>query len=386
MVGHPALTEEYKAALWERYGRGESVSAIARAVGRHSVTVGQFIRAAGGIRPPPVCRSQVRLSLAEREEISRGLAAGEAMRAIALRLRRAPSTISREIARNGGGRGYRALRADKAAHARARRAKPCKLAGHPRLATLVEHKLAAKWSPAQIAGWLARTYVDDDEMRVSHETIYRTLFVQSRGALRHELTRYLRTRRGVRRPKAHKAGKGAGRGQLTGIVHISQRPAEAQDRAVPGHWEGDLLLGKGMSAIATLVERSSRFTMLVQLERITSEVVVTALATHVLTLPEQLRRSLTWDQGKEMAQHARFTIDTGVAIYFCDPKSPWQRGSNENTNGLLRQYFPKRITDLRIYSQAELDAVAAELNARPRKTLGFMTPSEKLNEAVALTH
>jgi IS30 family transposase len=257
---------------------------------------------------------------------------------------------------------------------------------HPRLATLVERKLASKWSPEQIAGWLARTYADDDGMRASHETIYRTLFVQSRGPLRHELTQHLRTRRGVRRPKAHKGLKGDGRGQLTGIVHISQRPAEAEDRAVAGHWEGDLLLGKGMSGIATLVERSSRFTMLVKLDSIKSEAVVTALAQHVVTLPEQLRRSLTWDQGKEMALHARFTIDTGVQIYFCDPKSPWQRGSNENTNGLLRQYFPKRVTDLRVYSQADLDAVAAELNGRPRKTLEFMTPSQKFNEAVALAH
>jgi IS30 family transposase len=251
--------------------------------------------------------------------------------------------------------------------------------------TLVEQKLTSTWSPEQIAGWLARTYVDDPEMRVSHETIYRTLFVQSRGAPRRELTQHLRTRRGIRRSKGHKGLKGDGRGQLTGIVHLSERPAEAEDRAVPGHWEGDLLLGKGRSGIATLVERCSRFVMLIKLERIISETVVAALAQHILTLPEQLRRSLTWDQGKEMAQHATFTIDTGVQIYFCDPKSPWQRGSNENTNGLLRQYFPERVTDLRVYSQADLDAVAAELNGRPRKTLDFMTPSETFNEAVAKT-
>ncbi len=255
----------------------------------------------------------------------------------------------------------------------------------PLLRLLVREKLAQKWSPEQIAGWLARTYGDDDEMRVSHETIYRTLYVQSRGALKRELAQHLRTRRGVRRPKGHKGLKGDGRGQLTGIVSISERPAEAADRAVPGHWEGDLLLGKGMSGIATLVERWSRFAMLVKLERINSETVVAALAQHVLTLPEQLRRSLTWDQGKEMAQHARFTIDTGVQVYFCDPKSPWQRGSNENTNGLLRQYFPKRVVDFRAYDQGQLDAIAAELNGRPRKTLAFMTPSEKFNEAVALT-
>jgi IS30 family transposase len=379
------LTEEYKADLWDRYGRGESASVIARAVGRHVVTVAEFIRDAGGIRPARVCRSDVRLSLDEREEISRGLAAGDTLRTIAERLGRAPSTVSREVKRNGGRRGYRALRADKAAHERAGRPKPCKLSLHPQLAKLVEEKLTAKWSPEQIAGWLARTYANDIEMRVSHETIYRTLFVQSRGALKRELTAHLRTRRAVRRPKAHRSAKGSGRGQLVDIVHISQRPPEVEDRAVPGHWEGDLLLGKGMSGIATLVERTSRFTMLIKLDSIKSEPVVAALAQHVVTLPEQLRRSLTWDQGKEMAQHAKFTINTGVQIYFCDPKSPWQRGSNENTNGLLRQYFPKRVTDLRDYTQADLDAVAAELNGRPRKTLEFMTPSEKFNEAVALT-
>ncbi len=384
-MGHPRLTEQYKTELWDRYGRGESASVIARAVGRHVVTVAEFIRDAGGIRPPPACVSDVRLSLVEREEISRGLAAGDSLRTIATRLGRAPSTVSREVKRHGGRGRYRALHADTAAHKAARRPKPCKLALHPRLATLVDQKLTAKWSPQQIAGWLARTYVDDAELRVSHETIYRTLFVQSRGALKRELTQHLRTRRAVRRPKAHKSAKGAGRGQLVGTVHISQRPAEAEDRAVPGHWEGDLLLGKGMSGIATLVERTSRFTMLIKLNSIKSEPVIAALTEHVVTLPEQLRRSLTWDQGKEMAQHAKFTIDTGVQIYFCDPKSPWQRGSNENTNGLLRQYFPKRVADLRDYSQADLDAVASELNGRPRKTLEFMTPSEKFNEAVALT-
>ena len=313
-MGHPRLTGEYKDALWDRYGRGESAAVIARAVARHPVTVAEFIRKAGGIRPPRSCRSDARLSLNEREEISRGLAAGDSLRSIASRLGRAPSTVCREVGRNGGARHYRALRADQAACERARRPKPCKLSLHPRLATLVEQKLVSRWSPEQIAGWLAGTYADDDEMRVSQETIYRTLFVQSRGALRHELTQHLRTRRGVRRPKAHKGLKGDGRGQLTGTVHISERPAEAEDRAVPGHWEGDLLLGKGMSGIATLVERSSRFTMLVKLDSIKSEAVVAALAQHAVTLPTELRRSLTWDQGKEMARHAQFTVDTGVQI------------------------------------------------------------------------
>jgi IS30 family transposase len=379
------MSVEDKAEVWERYGRGQTAAVIARAMGWHPSSVAEFIRDAGGIRPPRVCPSPLRLSLAEREEISRGLAAGESLRAIAGRRRRAPSTVSREVGRNGGSRRYRALQADVAAGHRARRPKPARLASDPLLRMVVVDKLASKWSPEQIAGWLARTYPDHPEMRVSHETIYRSLFVQSRGALRRELTRHLRTGRAVRRPKAHRGLKGDGRGQLTGIVHISQRPAEADDRAVPGHWEGDLLLGKGMSGIATLVERSSRFALLIRLEAINSETVVAALAAHLLTLPLQLRRSLTWDQGKEMARHATFTIDTGVQVYFCDPKSPWQRGSNENINGLLRQYFPKRVTDLTVYSQDDLDAVAAELNGRPRKTLGFMTPSEKFNEAVATT-
>jgi IS30 family transposase len=259
------------------------------------------------------------------------------------------------------------------------------LAADPLLRLVVTDKLALKWSPEQIAGWLARTWPDDPEMHVSAETIYRSLFVQSRGALRRELTRYLRSRRTVRRPKGHRRQNDTGGGQLTATVHSSQRPAEAEDRVVPGHWEGDLLLGRGMSAISTLVERSTRFVLLVKLERIDSQTVLAALREHILTLPEQLRRSLTWDQGKEMARHVAFTVDTGVQVYFCDRKSPWQRGSNENTNGLLRQYFPRKQADLRVYTQADLDAVAAELNRRPRKTLGFMTPSQKFNEAVALT-
>jgi IS30 family transposase len=247
---------------------------------------------------------------------------------------------------------------------------------------VVEAKLAARWSPQQIAGWLARTYPDDRELQVSHETIYMSLFVQPRGALRKELARYLRTRRMVRRPRAARAANGPG--QLRDVVHISARPAEAADRAVPGHWEGDLLLGSGNSAIATLVERSSRIALLVGLPNgRSSEPVLTALAQRIVTLPEQLVRSLTWDQGKEMAQHAQFTIDTGLQIYICDPRSPWQRGTNENTNGLLRQYFPKG-TDLAAVSQAELDTVAAELNGRPRQTLNWSSPSEKFAEAVAL--
>jgi IS30 family transposase len=325
-------------------------------------------------------RSPLRLSLCEREEISRGLAGGESMRSIAARLGRAPSTISREVATHGGCRRYRALPADRAALRRMRRPKPAKLATCARLRTAVEAKLAEYWSPQQISGWLAEEFPDDPEMRVSHETIYLSLYVQSRGALRKELTRYLRQGHGSRRP--HGRHTSNGQGQLGGTLHISERPAEAEDRAVPGHWEGDLLMGKRMHAMATLVERKTRFVMLIALpDGHAADVVADALAAKVVELPEQLRRSLTWDQGKEMAAHAQFSVKTGVPVYFCDPRSPWQRGSNENTNGLLRQYFPKR-TEIAHYTQADLDAVAAQLNGRPRQTLGWKTPSQALDAAL----
>jgi IS30 family transposase len=330
-------------------------------------------------KPEPV-RSPLRLSLREREEISRGLAAGESLRSIAARLGRAPSTISREVNGNGGRRRYRALPADRHALRQMRRPKPAKLVQCARLRRVVESKLELRWSPQQISGWLAREYPSDPEMRVSHETIYLSLYVQSRGALRKELTQHLRRRHGQRRPRGHRVVNG--QGQLGGTVNISQRPAEADDRAVPGHWEGDLLMGKRMHAMATLVERKTRFVTLIALpDGHRAEQVADALAEHVQTLPAQLKRSLTWDQGKEMADHARFTIDSGVQVYFCDPHSPWQRGTNENTNGLLRQYFPKR-TEIAHYSQADLDAVAAELNGRPRQTLDWMTPSQALGAAL----
>jgi IS30 family transposase len=322
----------------------------------------------------------LRLSLVEREEISRGLAGGESLRSIAGRLSRAPSTISREVSVNGGIGSYRACRADTAALRRARRPKPAKLAQCERLRRVVEDKLERRWSPQQISGWLARAFPDDPEMRVSHETIYLSLFVQSRGALRKELTRYLRRGHATRRPLGHSVMNG--QGQLRGTINIRERPAEANDRAVPGHWEGDLIFGKKMSAVATLVERKSRFVMLIALpDGHRADLVADTLATKIGTLPEQLRRSLTWDQGKEMADHARFSIDAGVTVYFCDPRSPWQRGTNENTNGLLRQYFPKR-SDLKAHTQADLDQVAAELNDRPRQTLGWLSPSEALDEAL----
>jgi IS30 family transposase len=340
-------------------------------------------RAVKRLRRPPArepIRSPLRLSTAEREEISRGLAAGESLRVIAGRLARAPSTVSREVARNGGRPIYRACRADRAAVRNMRRPKVAKLAQCPRLREAVEAKLELRWSPQQIASWLVLEFPDDAEMRVSHETIYLSLFVQSRGALRKELTRYLRMKRSVRRP----GGKPPNTGQshIPAMVNIRERPAEADDRAVPGHWEGDLLYGQGPGVVATLVERHSRFVMLVGLpENHRADVVAAALAAKITELPEHLRRSLAWDQGREMAQHAAFTIASGVPVYFCDPRSPWQRGSNENTNGLLRQYLPRK-SPLRDRTQLELDAIADELNGRPRQTLGWMTPSQTLDRAM----
>jgi IS30 family transposase len=312
------------------------------------------------------------------------LAAGDSLRRIAATLGRAPSTISREVATNGGQRTYRALTADRDARRRARRPKRAKLALNRRLRRVVESKLELFWSPQQISAWLAREWPDDAEMRVSHETIYLSLFVQGRGALRQELHNCLRSGRALRRPKARTKG-GFGQGQIVGKVMISERPAEVADRAVPGHWEGDLIMGRRMTAIATLVERHSRYVMLLRLPGgSTAESVRTAIAKRIVTLPTQLRRSLTWDQGHEMAEHARFTIDTGVQVYFCEPKSPWQRGSNENTNRLLRQYLP-RTTDMSALTQPELDRIARSLNGRPRQTLGWLTPSQAFANAVAMT-
>ena len=384
-VARRALTAQEKAEIWRRYGSGESLRSIGRSIGRSLWHIRMHVKTTGGKRPVATRPSGLRLSLPEREEISRGLAAGESCRMIARRMHRAPSSISREIARNGGRQGYRGCDAQQAARSRAQRPKPAKLSLIPRLRQLVEAKLELRWSPQQIAAWLARAYPDDRELRVSHETIYLSLFVQPRGALRKQLTRYLRTRRTLRRPGGARQVTGKGQGQLRDAVHISERPAEVDDRAVPGHWEGDLLLGTRNSAIATLVERSSRFTVLIRLPKgRSSEAVLDALKEKTATLPEQLVRSLTWDQGKEMARHAQFTIDTGLQIYVCDPASPWQRGSNENTNGLLRDYFPKG-SDLAPVSQRKLDSVAVELNGRPRQTLGWQTPSERFAEAVAMS-
>jgi transposase, IS30 family len=378
------FSEAERAEIWDALERGEAMRAIARNMGRAHGSIRTWVLANAGRRPRPPGGSELRLTLAEREEISRGLAGGLSLRAIAASLDRAPSTVCREVAANGGRRAYRALKAERAARRRARRPKTAKLAQCPRLRAVVEAQLAKYWSPEEISAWLARAYPDDAEMRVSHETIYMSLFVQGRGALRQELHRCLRSGRALRRPKARTKG-GFGQGQITNKVMISERPAEVADRAVPGHWEGDLIYGRRMTCIGTLVERSTRYVMLFALPNgHTAEAVRVALAKKIRALPTELRRSLTWDQGHEMAEHARFTIDTGVQVYFCDPKSPWQRGSNENTNGLLRQYLPK-TTDLSTVTAAELNAIGRSLNGRPRQTLGWRSPSEAFNEAVAMT-
>jgi IS30 family transposase len=341
-----------KSELWDRFEAGESLRAISRRLGRAPSSVRTHIVAAGWGRPVPAADwCPIRLSFSEREEISRGIAAGVSLRCIAGRLGRAPSTVSREVAANGGRSSYRAAVAHRASRRRAHRPKPAKLTMNPRLRAVVEAKLALWWSPLQISRWLIEAYPDDEEMRVSHETIYQSLFIQGKGALRKELSRCLRTGRAVRRPQGRLAST---KGQIRDMVMISERPAEVEDRAVPGHWEGDLIIGTGKSAIGTLVERQTRYVMLFHVPDNTAESVRVALTDTIKKLPEHLWKSLTWDQGKEMAQHATFTVDTGVEVYFCDPKSPWQRGSNENTNGLLRQYFPKG-TDLSRHTQDVLD-------------------------------
>jgi transposase, IS30 family len=379
--GYSWLQVEQTDAVWQRLRAGMAAKPAARELGISTGTVRAYLVRCGGIQPALRRRRAGYLTLLEREEISRGLAAGLSFRKIGDRLQRAVSTISREVNLNGGRAKYRALAADRAAWARTARPKPCKLAMHSRLRVIVEDKLRRRWSPQQISGWLARTYANDPEMQVSHESIYRTLFVQSRGALRRELTRYLRTGRVLRRPKGVRLPDG--RGGRPNTLHISARPAEAADRAVPGHWEGDLIFGKNMSPVATLVERSTRYLLLVALPRgdHQADAVADALAAAITRLPTHLAKSLTWDLGHEMAEHQRFTNATGMTVYFCDPKSPWQRGSNENTNGLLRQYLPRRL-NFRELTQDHFDAIAAELNDRPRQTLGFQTPSEALAEVL----
>jgi IS30 family transposase len=374
------FTAQQKAELWERWRNGLSVAAISRVLDRRNRTgVLRIVALHGGIAPASRRRAVAALRFEEREEISRCIAVGQSLRQIARSLGRAPSTVSREIGRNGGSQGYRANRADRMAWERALRPKPCRLALSRKLRWRVAQKLVLQWSPEQISGWLKQEFPADQDMQISHEAIYRSLFIQTRGVLKKELTAHLRTRRQMRLPKNHNAK--SRQGQILDMVSIRERPAEADDRAVPGHWEGDLLTGANDTHIATLVERHSRFTMLVKLAGKDTTSVVAALAKHVRKLPEELRRSLTWDQGKEMHAHKRFTIATNVKVYFCDPRSPWQRGSNENTNGLLRQYLP-RATDLSRVSQAHLNAIALRLNQRPRKTLGFETPADRLQQVL----
>jgi len=374
-------TETDKALMWERWREGESLHAIAQLFDRNHTSVRGILARTGGIRPPPRHRCARALALAEREEISRGVVAGLSVRALARSLRRAPSTVSREIRRNGGRRTYRASDAEMAAWDRAQRPKPCKLALNRTLARTVAEKLRLEWSPYQVAGWLKRTYPQDETRQVSHETIYRTLFIQARGALKKELLQHLRRNRAMRRSRHH-TQKTPDHGRITGTVSIRERPAEAEDRAVPGHWEGDLFFGSHNSQIATLVERQTRYVMLVKVAGKDTETVVNALIKQAHKLPREIYQSLTWDRGKEMADHQRFSLATDVQVYFCDPQQPWQRGSNENTNGLLRQYFPKGM-DLSDISQSKLNAIARRLNERPRQTLDFETPAERFGQGVA---
>ena len=376
-------TETDKALMWDRWQQGESLNSIARLFDRHHSAIQGILSRTGGIRPPQRRRCRLTLTLAEREEISRGLARQMSMRRIATKLGRSPSTVSREVNRNSGLKHYRASQAEQAAWDRAHRPKRCKLVQNRALARIVAEKLQLQWAPRQIAGWLKRMYPNDESFQVSHETIYKSLFIQARGALKKELLQHLRKTRAMRRSRHH-TQKTDNHGRITNAVSIRERPAEVADRAVPGHWEGDLLFGSNNSQIATLVERHTRYVMLVRTKSKDTKTVIDALIKQAHKLPRELYKSLTWDRGKEMADHQRFTLATDIKVYFCDPQSPWQRGSNENTNGLLRQYFPKGM-DLSNVHQNRLNAVARRLNERPRETLQFYSPAEKFSECVAST-
>lgn len=376
-------TDEMRSYIWDRYQLGDSVKSIGRSFDRSSSSIHSQLARTGGIRPRERKRSPQVLSLAEREEISRGLVSGLSMRAISAQLDRAPSTVSREVKRNGGNHSYRATSADQNAWDRSERPKVCKLVQNRPLCRKVEVKLRRKWSPEQIAGWLKIEYPGDESNQVSHETIYRSLFIQARGALKKELQACLRSKRSIRRAKTSTL-KNDGLGGMPDAVSIRERPASVEDRAVPGHWEGDLIEGSNNSCIATLVERHSRYVMLAKLDNKKTKTVVNALIKQAHKLPTELYKSLTWDRGTEMAGHKRFTLETNIQVYFCDPHSPWQRGSNENTNRLLRDYLPKG-TDLSVHTQAELNWIARELNERPRKTLEFETPAARFNACVAST-
>jgi len=379
-MGRPGLSASQKADLWQRWKDGQSLSEIGNALGKHAGSVHGVLSSNGGIVPTLRHRSFLTLSFVEREEISRGISAGESIRQIATGIGRSPSTVSREIARHGGLKKYRATIADSAAWNRALRPKLCRLAVHDKLRSIVAEQLSLDWSPEQISGWLRVQFPNDETMRISHETIYRSLFIQARGVLQKELVRHLRTNRMMRRSKNASSG-GQPRGQIVDAVSIRERPVEIEDRAIPGHWEGDLISGAKNTHIATLVERTSRYTMLVQVDGKDTSSVVSALIRQVHDLPTELSRSLTWDRGMEMARHKQFTVATNIQVYFCDPQSPWQRGTNENTNRLLRQYFPKG-TELSGHSQSDLDAIALRLNQRPRKTLGYKTPAERFQEVL----
>ena len=371
-----ALTAGQKQEMWGRWKQGQTLAEISVALGRCRSSIHGSLQKEGGIAPRSCVRSKLHLSVGEREEISRGLACGMSMRALGAKLGRSPSTIAREIARNGGHDLYRASAADDRAWQQAKRAKPCRLATNEPLRQLVADKLQENWAPQQIAGWLKVIHHNDPDMQISHEAIYRSLFIQARGALKKELMAHLRCRRAMRKPQGA-VSKGDSRGQIVDAISVSERPADVEDRAIPGHWEGDLISGSRNTHIATLVERHSRFAVLVQVDGKDTATVVAALIRKVQTLPEGLMATLTWDRGKEMASHKNFTVATDIKVYFCDPRSPWQRGSNENTNGLLRQYFPKG-TDLSRFDQDYLDRVANQLNMRPRKTLGYVSPADTL--------
>jgi IS30 family transposase len=370
-----------KATMWDRWRRGDTLHDIAQLFDRGHSSIQRILSESGGIRPPPRMRSRLALSLSEREEISRGVVAGRSMRSMAASMGRSPSTVSRELRRNGGCRGYRASVADQPAWDQARRPKRCRLTQNRVLARLVAQKLKELWSPEQIAGWLKFTYSDDESYQVSHETIYRSLYIQARGALKRELLQHLRRYRAMRRSRSH-TQKTDDHGRICNTISISERPPSVEDRAVPGHWEGDLIFGSNNSQIATLVERQTRYVMMAKVNSKNTETVINALVKHAHQLPRELYASLTWDRGKEMADHRRFTLATDIKVYFCDPQNPWRRGTNENTNGLLRQYFPKG-TDLSVHSQAKLNAVARQLNERPRKTLNFETPAQRFSQCVA---
>jgi IS30 family transposase len=384
MRGPAGPSAEQRATMWTRWKAGFPMRDIGRALGLDHGSIRSILCLFGGIAPAVRHRSATTLTLAERESISRGISCGNSVRLIARRLGRAPSTVSREVARHGGRSAYRATDADRRAWRSALRPKPCLLALNRKLRDIVASKLTLYWSPEQVSGWLKAQYPDDESMRVSHETIYRSLFIQARGVLKKQLIGHLRSKRRLRRSR--KAGTHTElRGQIPDAVSIRERPAEIEDRAVPGHWEGDLISGSKNSHIVTLVERHSRFTALVKVPNRETVTVVKALSRQVRRLPTSLRRSLTWDRGHELSRHKAYTVATNVKVYFCDPHSPWQRGTNENTNGLLRQYFPKG-TDLSRHSQTKLDKVARQLNQRPRETLGFETPADRLRASVASTH